>query len=185
MGIVSTWDVENNAVRILAASLREAGHHCAEIYFKDWLSNFLEPATDTQLDNLIKVIRIFPERGGRLWSVYCRLVANCWAVWDRPVFLLNYRFHTFIMFHTFSYFNRIQGCSQDSSGLPKSIKNDVKTIGFDAWHQKHIKNQGCSMVSKTIKNVYKSIVSHGPKVLLNYHFHTFIIFHTFPYFNRT
>jgi len=57
MGIVSTWDVENNAVRILAAHLREAGHHCAEIYFKDWLSNFLEPATDTQLDNLIKVIR--------------------------------------------------------------------------------------------------------------------------------
>ena len=57
MGIVSTWDVENNAVRILAASLREAGHHCAEIYFKDWLSNSLEPATDIQLDNLIKIIR--------------------------------------------------------------------------------------------------------------------------------
>ena len=57
MGIVSTWDVENNAVRILAASLREAGHHCAEIYFKDWLSNHLEPATDIQLQNLVKVIR--------------------------------------------------------------------------------------------------------------------------------
>ena len=57
MGIVSTWDVENNAVRILAASLREAGHHCAEIYFKDWLSNHLDPATDIQLDNLVKVIR--------------------------------------------------------------------------------------------------------------------------------
>ena len=57
MGIISTWDVENNAVRILAASLREAGHHCAAIYFKDWLSNHLDPATDVQLDNLIKVIR--------------------------------------------------------------------------------------------------------------------------------
>ena len=57
IGIVSTWDVENNAVRILAACLREAGHHCAEIYFKDWLSNHLDPATDTQLDNLVKVIR--------------------------------------------------------------------------------------------------------------------------------
>ncbi len=57
IGIVSTWDVENNAVRILAASLRETGHHCAEIYFKDWLSNHLDPATDIQLDNLVKVIR--------------------------------------------------------------------------------------------------------------------------------
>ena len=36
---------------------REAGHHCAEIYFKDWLSNHLDPATDIQLDNLVKVIR--------------------------------------------------------------------------------------------------------------------------------
>ena len=57
IGIISTWDVENNAVRILEATLREADHHCAEIYFKDWLSNHLDPATDVQLDNLIKVIR--------------------------------------------------------------------------------------------------------------------------------
>ncbi len=57
IGIVSTWDVENNAVRILAAALRQAGHHTTEIYFKDWVSNYLDPATDRQLDNLIKVIR--------------------------------------------------------------------------------------------------------------------------------
>ena len=57
MGIISTWDVENNAVRILAAGLREAGHHATEIYFKDWISNHLEPATDVQLENLVKVIR--------------------------------------------------------------------------------------------------------------------------------
>ncbi len=57
IGIISTWDVENNAVRILAAALREAGHHATEIYFKDWISNHLEPATDVQLDNLVKVIR--------------------------------------------------------------------------------------------------------------------------------
>ncbi len=57
IGLVSTWDVENNAVRILAAGLREAGHHATEIYFKDWVSNHLEPATDRQLENLVKVIR--------------------------------------------------------------------------------------------------------------------------------
>ena len=57
VGIISTWDVENNAVRILAATLRHGGHHCAEIYFKDWISNHLDPATDEQLDNLIRIIR--------------------------------------------------------------------------------------------------------------------------------
>ena len=35
IGIISTWDVENNAVRILAGNLRAAGHHGTEIYFKD------------------------------------------------------------------------------------------------------------------------------------------------------
>ena len=57
VGIISTWDVENNAVRILAATLRAAGHHVTEIYFKDWISNALDPASDEQLDNLVRVIR--------------------------------------------------------------------------------------------------------------------------------
>ncbi len=57
VGIISTWDVENNAVRILAATLRAAGHHTAEIYFKDWISNTLDPASQDQLDNLIRIIR--------------------------------------------------------------------------------------------------------------------------------
>ena len=39
IGLVSMWDVENNAVRILAATLRAAGHKVVEIYFKDWISN--------------------------------------------------------------------------------------------------------------------------------------------------
>ena len=57
IGIISTWDVENNAVRILAAVLRKGGHHVTELYFKDWISNNLQPATDLELDNLIKLIR--------------------------------------------------------------------------------------------------------------------------------
>ncbi len=57
VGIISTWDVENNAVRILAATLRAAGHHVTEIYFKDWISNYLDPATDIELENLVKVVR--------------------------------------------------------------------------------------------------------------------------------
>ena len=57
IGLVSMWDVENNAVRILAATLRAAGHKVVEIYFKDWISNALDPATDVQLENLAKIIR--------------------------------------------------------------------------------------------------------------------------------
>jgi radical SAM superfamily enzyme YgiQ (UPF0313 family) len=57
VGLVSMYDVENNAVRVLAATLRQGGHHCAEIYFKDWISNHLFPATDLELDNLVKVIQ--------------------------------------------------------------------------------------------------------------------------------
>ncbi|MDP2308333.1 MAG: cobalamin-dependent protein [Pseudomonadota bacterium] len=57
IGIVSMYDVENNAVRILAGTLRHAGHHVAEIYFKDWISNHLDPAKDVELDSLIKVIK--------------------------------------------------------------------------------------------------------------------------------
>ncbi|MBM4389957.1 MAG: cobalamin-dependent protein [Deltaproteobacteria bacterium] len=57
VGIVSMYDVENNAVRILAGTLRKAGHHVAEIYFKDWISNHLDPATDAELDNLVGVVR--------------------------------------------------------------------------------------------------------------------------------
>jgi radical SAM superfamily enzyme YgiQ (UPF0313 family) len=57
IGILSTWDVENNAVRLLAAVLREAGHEVVEIYFKDWVSNHLEPASDADLAALSRVVR--------------------------------------------------------------------------------------------------------------------------------
>lgn len=57
IGILSTWDVENNAVRILAATLRAAGHHVVEIYFKDWISNHLDPASEADLAALSRVAR--------------------------------------------------------------------------------------------------------------------------------
>jgi radical SAM superfamily enzyme YgiQ (UPF0313 family) len=57
VGVVSMYDVENNAVRILAATLRQGGHHVAEIYFKDWISNHLDPATDEELASLAQVVR--------------------------------------------------------------------------------------------------------------------------------
>jgi len=56
VAIVSMYDVENNAVRILASTLRSAGFHVAEIYFKDWVSNHLFPATDEELANLSRIL---------------------------------------------------------------------------------------------------------------------------------
>jgi len=57
IALVSIYDVENNAVRLLAAVLRKAGYRVAEIYFRDWISNHLDPATDVELDNFVRVLR--------------------------------------------------------------------------------------------------------------------------------
>ncbi len=57
IALVSLYDVENNAVRLLAALLRRAGFHAVEIYFKDWISNHMEPPTDTELRSLVRVLR--------------------------------------------------------------------------------------------------------------------------------
>lgn len=54
--LVSLYDVENNAVRILAAALRQAGHFVVEIYFKDWISNHLDPARPEELDAFAEIL---------------------------------------------------------------------------------------------------------------------------------
>jgi len=57
VGIISLYDYENNATRLIAATLRREGYYVAEIYFKDWKNNYFEPPTQRELDNLIKVFR--------------------------------------------------------------------------------------------------------------------------------
>ena len=56
IGLVSIYDVENNAVRGIAAVLREHGFRVNEIYFKDWQNNRLNWPKPVELDNLIKVL---------------------------------------------------------------------------------------------------------------------------------
>ncbi len=52
LALISLYDLENNAVRILATYLRQAGHDVLEIYFKDWKNNGLPWPTDDELDQL-------------------------------------------------------------------------------------------------------------------------------------
>ncbi len=57
IALVSLYDVENNAVRLLAALLRRAGVHAVEVYFEDWISNHLAPPTPEGLRSLVRVLR--------------------------------------------------------------------------------------------------------------------------------
>jgi len=55
--LISLYDRENNAVRLLAAIARKHGHRVLEIYFKDWQNNNFIPPVDAEKDNLIKLLR--------------------------------------------------------------------------------------------------------------------------------
>jgi len=56
-GLVSLYDVENNAVRVLAACTRAAGYRTVEIYFKDWVNNSLDWPRPRELANLVRLVR--------------------------------------------------------------------------------------------------------------------------------
>ncbi len=57
LALVSLYDIENNAVRQLAAAARATGRRVLEVYFKDWKNNHLEEPTDYELDQLIDLLR--------------------------------------------------------------------------------------------------------------------------------
>jgi anaerobic magnesium-protoporphyrin IX monomethyl ester cyclase len=57
IALVSLYDVENNAVRLLAALLRQAGFHAVELYFKDWVSNHMDPPSEAELRSFVRVLR--------------------------------------------------------------------------------------------------------------------------------
>ena len=56
LAMVSLYDVENNAVRVLSANLRAHGHHVTEIYFKDWRNNNFDPPTEDELAALCRIL---------------------------------------------------------------------------------------------------------------------------------
>jgi hypothetical protein len=72
VALVSLYDVENNAVRQLAAGLRQRGFEVAEVYFKDWRNNAIEWPTPLELDRLVRVLQ---RRGPALVGISLRASA--------------------------------------------------------------------------------------------------------------
>jgi radical SAM superfamily enzyme YgiQ (UPF0313 family) len=56
LALISMYDVENNATRILAAGARRAGHRVIEIFFKDWINNNFIPPSRFELDALVSLL---------------------------------------------------------------------------------------------------------------------------------
>lgn len=56
-GIISLYDIENNAARILAACARKAGYRAIEIYFKDWVNNHLDNPRPIEFANVVRLIK--------------------------------------------------------------------------------------------------------------------------------
>ena len=57
LALVSFYDIENNAVRQLAAGCRMRGFRVLEIYFKDWRNNGFQPATDHEVEQLLAILQ--------------------------------------------------------------------------------------------------------------------------------
>jgi len=57
IALISLYDVENNAVRSISATLRKSGYRAIEIYFKDWVNNKLVWPRDTEIANLIALLQ--------------------------------------------------------------------------------------------------------------------------------
>lgn len=57
IALISVYDTENNAVRLMSAILRKLGFHVAEIYFKDWKNNAFTPHTPEEMENLLAVLK--------------------------------------------------------------------------------------------------------------------------------
>lgn len=57
IALISIYDLENNAVRLLSSLLQKKGFYAAEIYFKDWKNNSFSPPTEKEISLLIDTLR--------------------------------------------------------------------------------------------------------------------------------
>ena len=59
LALISLYDLENSAVRVLAWYLRRRGHQVLEVYFKDWKNNGLIWPGDVELRHTVDHVRTF------------------------------------------------------------------------------------------------------------------------------
>jgi len=57
VGLISLYDIENNAIRSIASVLRKNGFRVFEIYLKNWVNNRISLPNNNELDNLISILR--------------------------------------------------------------------------------------------------------------------------------
>jgi len=57
VAVVSLYALENNGVRHIASSLRQAGFTVTEIYFKDWVNNSFPWPQEVEVQDLIELLR--------------------------------------------------------------------------------------------------------------------------------
>ncbi len=57
VSFVSLYIIENTGIRLLAAMLRQEGTRVHEVYFKDWVTNRIEPPSEAELALLIEELR--------------------------------------------------------------------------------------------------------------------------------
>ena len=57
IAVVSLYALENNGIRHVASSLREAGFRVTEIYFKDWVNNRFPWPTESEVQYLISLLK--------------------------------------------------------------------------------------------------------------------------------
>ena len=56
IAVVSLYALENNGVRHVSSSLREAGFSVTEVYFKDWVNNRFPWPTEIEVQNLLDLL---------------------------------------------------------------------------------------------------------------------------------
>ena len=57
IAVVSLYALENNGVRHVASSLREADFQVTEVYFKDWVNNRFPWPTEEEVHNLLELLK--------------------------------------------------------------------------------------------------------------------------------
>ena len=57
IAVISLYALENNGVRHIASSLREAHFKVTEIYFKDWVNNNFPWPKEEEVQNLIALLK--------------------------------------------------------------------------------------------------------------------------------